>query len=73
MQTSTVFNNAQIELLNAMSDLKTDEELVELKEALSKFFAARAQRELDKMWDDGRLNQDVLDSLRHQHLRTPYL
>lgn len=72
MQTATVFNNAQIELLNAMASLKTDEELLELKETLSKFFAMRAQRELDKMWENGRLNQEVLDSLRHQHLRTPY-
>lgn len=71
MQSATVFNNAQVELLNAMADLKTDEELIELKEALSKFFNMRAQRELDKMWDDGRLNQAVLDDLRHQHLRTP--
>lgn len=66
------FNSAQVELLNAMAYLNTDEELMELKEALSKFFAAKAERELDKLWDEGKLNQEVLDNLRHQHLRTPY-
>lgn len=69
---ATIFNPAQVEMLNAMAYLKTDEDLRELKEALSKFFAARADRELDKLWDNGTLNQEVLDDLRHQHLRTPY-
>jgi hypothetical protein len=69
---TTAFNDMQIELLNTMAYLNTEEDLVELKEALSKFFAARASRELDKLWDEGKLNQGVLDNLRHQHLRTPY-
>lgn len=51
----------------------TDEDLKELKEALSKFLAARANRELNRMWDEGTLNQAALDNLRQKHLRTPYL
>lgn len=71
MNTNT-FNDAQVELLNAMACLNSEEDIVELKESLSKFFAARASRELDKLWDEGKLDQAVLDNLRHQHLRTPY-
>lgn len=69
---TTTFNDAQIEVLNAMAHIESNEELVELKEYLSKFFAAKAERELDKLWDSGKLNQAVLDNLRGQHLRTAY-
>lgn len=65
-------NAAQIELLHAMASIETEEELHELKLALSKFFAQRAQKELDKLWDNGTLDQKRLNDLRHQHLRTPY-
>lgn len=58
---------------DAMSCLTTPEDLKELKEVLSKFFAARADRELDRLWDEGVLNQEVLNKLRSQHLRTPYI
>lgn len=65
-------NAAQIEMLHAMASIETEEELYELKQALSKFFAHRAQKELDKFWENGTLDQQKLNELRKQHLRTPY-
>ena len=65
-------NAAQIEMMNAISCIDTEEELYELKLLLSKFFAAKAQKEIDKLWDNGTLNQEKLDEIRKEHLRTPY-
>jgi|L827metagenome_2_1110789.scaffolds.fasta_scaffold20693_3 hypothetical protein len=65
-------NAAQIELLHAMASIETEEDLYELKQTISKFFARKAQKELDKLWENGTLNQQKLDELRKQHLRTPY-
>ena len=65
-------NAAQIEMMKAISCSETEEELYELKLLLSKFFAAKAQKELDKLWDDGTLNQEKLNEIRKEHLRTPY-
>jgi len=65
-------NAAQLELLHAMASIETEEELHELKQTLSKFFALKAQKELDKLWKNGTLDQKKLDELRKQHLRTPY-
>lgn len=65
-------NAAQIELLHAMASIETEEDLYELKQIISKFFARKAQKELDKLWENGTLNQQKLDELRKQHLRTPY-
>ena len=63
---------AQMELWQAASSIQSEEDYNEMKRVLSLFFAQLAQREIDKLWDDGILDQAKLDELRKQHLRTPY-
>ena len=63
---------AQMELLYAMNQIQTESDLQELKQTLSKFFAEKAQKELDALWDTGVLDQKKLDEIRKMHLRTPY-
>lgn len=68
----SVFNQAQIELLGAMSAIQSEDELIELKHAISEFFARRADAEMDKLWEDGKWNEQTLESLKSAHYRTPY-
>ena len=42
-----IFNKAQIELLDTMASIESDEELMALKHAISEFFARRADEEMD--------------------------
>ena len=63
---------AQLELMNAAANVTTQEDLDALRLTLSLFFAERAQKAIDKMWDEGTFDQKKLDELRVQHLRTPY-
>lgn len=63
---------AQLELMNAAANVSSKEDLDALRMTLSLFFAERAQRAIDKMWEDGIFDQSKLDELRGQHLRTPY-
>ena len=63
---------AQLEVLNATANIRTQADLDALKLLLSRFFAERAQLAIDKMWEDGTLDQTKLDELRGQHQRTPY-
>ena len=63
---------AQLELMNAAANVTSQEDLDSLRLTLSLFFAERAQQAIDKLWDEGALNQEKLDELRGQHLRTPY-
>ena len=71
MQT-VALNPAQIEALNVMSCLDRDEDLSELKKLLVTFLNERLQRELDVLWDNGTLDDKALETLRHEHIRTPY-
>lgn len=63
---------AQLELMNAAANVTSQDDLDALRLTLSLFFAERAQKAIDKMWDEGTLDQQKLDELRGQHLRTPY-
>ena len=66
------FNAAQLELLGVVSRLNTEEDLRDLKHALSIFFAERADKEIDRLWEEGVLNEQVIESWKHEHMRTPY-
>ncbi len=63
---------AQLELMNAAANVNSQEDLDALKLTISLFFAEKAQKAIDQMWEDGALDQTKLDELRGQHLRTPY-
>lgn len=66
------FNPAQLELLSTMASLTTEADLIELKQAIARFFAERADREMERLWDDGTINEETLKSWEHEHMRTPY-
>ena len=61
---------AQLELMNAAANVTTKEDLDALKLTLSLFFAELAQRGIDKLWDEGKFDQEKLDELRGKHLRS---
>ena len=69
---ATTLNEAQLEMLKLMSVIKTPEELAELKQAISDHFARKAAEGIDRMWADGRLTEERVESFRHLHERTPY-
>ena len=65
-------NAAQIELLNSVAHLDSEEDLRELKHTLSLFFAKLADREIERLWDEGVINEEVVEGWAHEHMRTPY-
>lgn len=65
-------NPSQIEILSSMAQLNTEEDLRELKDALARFFAERADREMERLWNEGVINEQVLEDWGKEHMRTPY-
>ena len=63
---------AQLELLNALKNIDSQEELNEFKDYVARFFAEKAQRGIDAMWDKGEINADTIDKWGAEHMRTPY-
>ena len=68
----TVFNSAQIELLDAMASIQSEAELIDLKHTISEFFARRADEEMERLWQSGEWNEQTIEDLKNAHYRTPY-
>ena len=69
---TTVLNSAQIMILESFASAKSQEEVDELMDMLRNLYAKKLDRELERLWDEGILDQNKLDELKEQHLRTPY-
>lgn len=69
---ATVLNDAQLELLRMMSVFNTPEAVKDLKQAISNYFAQKAEEEIDQLWKDGVLTDAKVESFRSLHERTPY-
>lgn len=58
----------QKELLKMFSFDHSDEFVMEIKKVLGDYLQKKIDKELDRLWDEGTLNQEKLDELRHQDL-----
>ena len=58
---------AQMELMNAINL-----ELKEFRDMLAQYFAKKAQKAIDALWDEGVISSDTIEEWGEEHMRTPY-
>ena len=63
---------AQLELLNSVKGITTEADLNEFKDLVAHFFAEKAQKAIDALWDNGIINEDTINQWGAEHMRTPY-
>lgn len=63
---------ARLELLNVINSISTQEELDDFRNMLSRYFAEKAQKAIDELWDNGVINDQIIEEWNHEHMRTPY-
>ena len=66
--TAKTLTPAQLHLLKLFSIDGSDEFVQEIQEVLTRHFKAKLDKEIDRLWDEGVLNQERLDLLRHKDL-----
>lgn len=59
---SQPLSNVQEELLKLYSQNLSPEELKELKTALGKYFAHKATKEADRIWDNKNYSNETMDA-----------
>jgi hypothetical protein len=64
--------NLQVELVKMFAREIPDEQLVEIKNLLAKYFAEAASREMDKLWVENEWSDDTMEEWLEEHNRTPY-
>ena len=67
-----IFNDAQLHILRMMSYIKTKEELYDLKNVLSDFYAKKVDAEMDELWEQGVITPATIEEWGKEHLRIAY-
>lgn len=63
---------AQLELMNALNNINSEAELNEFKDLVAHFFAQKAQKAIDALWDEGKISEETINQWDSEHMRTPY-
>ena len=66
------FTPFQIEMLELVSRVSSEVEMQDIRRMLGQYFAKQAEDALDRLWDEGILNEDVMEQWKNEHMRTPY-
>ncbi len=62
----------QIQMLELTSRVRSEGEMRDIRRMLAAYFAKRAEDEIDRLWDEGTLNEEVMEAWKTEHMRTPY-
>lgn len=69
---SMPFTPFQIEMLELTSRVTSEVEMQDIRRMLGQYFAKQAEDAIDRLWDEGKLNDDVIEEWKNEHMRTPY-
>lgn len=69
---STVFNKAQLHLLEMFSRVKSEEELWEIRDLLADFYAKKVDVGIAELEAKGLWGREQSEAVMREHLRTPY-
>ncbi len=76
MDTTTLqskpFTPFQIEMLELVAKVTSESEMRDIRRMLGQYFAKRAEDAIDKLWDEGIINDGVIEEWKNEHMRTPY-
>lgn len=64
--------NLQLELLKVFSYQLNQQQLMDIKNLLTHYFAEQATQEMDKLWEENNWDDNTMTNWVNEHLRTPY-
>ena len=73
MEQALKMNQAQYEVLSMLSCLNKQEDVAALKNVIVQFLNQKLQTEIDELYENGTLSDDIVDSWKNEHFRTPYV
>ena len=63
---------AQLDVLNLLRGINTEGEYAEFRNMLARYFADKAQKQIDALWDNGTINEKTIEQWGEERMRTPY-
>lgn len=65
-------NELQLDLLELFARQVSEEDLKQLRQLFSTYFAEKAMKEMEKALNDKGFNQSTENTWLNEHMRTPY-
>lgn len=72
MEQISELNRAQLSILRLLGRMKTIEQVEELRQVISNYYARKSTEEMDRLWDSGEWSEEKNKAVLDEHLRTPY-
>ena len=66
-------NKAQLGIMRLLSHFDREEQVKELNDIICSYYARKVDDEMDRLWAEGKWNQEKIDETLNEHLRTPYI
>ena len=64
----TVFNAAQLYLLDIFAGIHSEQELEDIKQLVASYYAKKMEAHMAQLWDEGTLDQQRLDEINEMDL-----
>lgn len=62
----------QRQIISMIAKLQTPEEVEGVRQVVVNYLSKELDNELEKLWEEGRLTDDKIESFKQLHERTPY-
>ncbi|MDD5990751.1 MAG: hypothetical protein PUC34_05825 [Paludibacteraceae bacterium] len=59
-------------LLRVVDCIRTIDDVQAIQQILANYYAQKAEAEMDRLWDNGTINEQVIEQWGQEHMRTPY-
>ena len=69
---TTALNEAQMSILRLLGSMKSVEEVNELRQVICDYYARRVDDEMDRLWEEGKWDNEKNEAILQEQLRTPY-
>ena len=72
MEREMTLHQAKMDLLRVVDRIKTVDEIQVIRNVLANYYAQKAEEEMDRLWDNGTINEQVIEQWGKERMRTPY-
>ena len=72
MERELTLHQAKMNLLRVVDRIKTVDEVQAIQQVLTNYYAQKVNEEMDRLWDNGTINEQVIEQWGKEHMRTPY-
>ena len=72
METEMTLHQAKMNLLRVVDCIRTIDNVQAIQQILANYYAQKAEAEMDRLWDNGTINEQVIEQWGQEHMRTPY-